>query len=131
MKEGIVQFIKFNFFGLLNTVLTYCIYSTITHITGMYILGTVADYSFGILFSFFFNKNCTFKNKDKISLFLFLKMIISYIPSFVLNLVGLYIFIEKFCWNKYLSQLLIIIFISVISFFLQKYFVFSLKGKDA
>lgn len=123
-KKTIIEFIKFNVVGLINTAFTYGVYSLTVFLSSNYTFAVCMDYSIGICSSFFLNKYLTFKNRDKITAGMFLKMILSYVPSFVLNLISLHILIGQLNWNKYLAQLLTAACIAYISFILQKLFVF-------
>lgn len=129
IKKSIIEFIKFNIVGIINTALTYGVYSLTVFLTDNYNVALIADYSIGIATSFILNKYITFKNKDKINFSMIFKMILSYVPSFVLNLISLHVLIGKLNWNKYLAQLLTAACIAYISFILQKFFVFK-KNKN-
>lgn len=120
---SLIQFIKFNIVGLFNTTLTYGVYSLMVFLTNNYIFALLVDYAVGIAISFILNKIITFKNKDKITFFMVFKMILSYIPSLLINLVLLHIFVDKLLWNKYLAQLIVAGIIAIISYFLMQKFV--------
>jgi len=124
LAETFIQFIKFNIVGLFNTAFTYGVYSLSVYISGNHFLAVCIDYTIGIATSFVLNKHITFKNKEKITASMIFKMILSYVPSFLLNLLSLYVLIDQLKWNKYLAQLITVFFIAYISFFLQKKFVF-------
>ena len=118
------EFIRFNIVGIINTAITYGIYALVVYLTENYTAGVACDYAFGIVFSFLLNKYITFKNHDRITVVMVLKMILSYLPSFLLNLVSLHILIGMWGWNKYAAQLVTAACIAVISYILQKLFVF-------
>jgi putative flippase GtrA len=124
-STAFIQFIKFNIVGIMNTAFTYGIYSLTVFLTNNHFLGVCVDYSIGICTSFVLNKHITFKNKEKITAKMVFTMILSYIPSFVLNLISLYVLIDRLHWNKYLAQLLTAFCIAYISFIIQKFFVFK------
>ncbi len=127
IRKSFIQFIKFNIIGIANTLLTYLVYSLIVYLSDNQYLAVTGDYSVGIVFSYFLNSRITFKSNQKNTFLTFIKMAISYIPGYLLNLLLSFVFIEKWQLNKYFAQIVILGLISLISFVLQKYFVFKEK----
>lgn len=126
-KNNIFQFISFNIIGLINTLLTTLLFFVLIYLEGNYIISLFIVYVLGILFSFYMNKNFTFKYYSSNTLIVFIRMCSSYIFIFLLNASLLHFFIERISINKYLSQILAMFLLIIISFILQKFFVFKEK----
>jgi len=124
-KDLIIQFIKFNIIGIINTIITYLIFSFLFFLTKNYFVSLAADYIFGIVFSFYMNKNITFKVAGSASVKMFFRMIFSYAFVFVLNLVILKVLIDILFINGYLSQMIAQVFLMFAGFVVQKVYVFS------
>ena len=126
-KNNIIQFITFNIIGLTNTLLTTLLFFLLIYLENNYINSLFFVYFIGILFSFYMNKNFTFKYASSNTMVLFIKMCSSYIIIFMLNVGLLFILIEKILINKYLAQIIAMFLLIIISFMLQKFFVFKDK----
>ncbi|GGG10068.1 polysaccharide biosynthesis protein GtrA [Paenibacillus albidus] len=64
LRAGVVQFLKFNAVGLLNTLIDFAVF-TLLHSLGMvYTLAQVISYSAGTANSFILNKKVTFKDRS-------------------------------------------------------------------
>jgi len=89
-------------------------------------VSNATGYSIGILSSYILNKNYTFRNMQSNygEFFRFLNVIIF---TYVLNLIFLMIFIYKFNIHEGLSQILAGIIYTIISYFLNKSYVFDNK----
>ncbi|WP_028974690.1 GtrA family protein [Spirochaeta cellobiosiphila] len=119
------QLIKFNLIGGINTLLTYIVFSFVFALSGSELLGLIGDYSFGIVFSFFANRYFTFKISEGKMLKEFAKMVASYIILFILNYYILDYIKSVFSLNIYISQFISLIFVVLISFVVQKFFIFA------
>lgn len=65
LRAGVIQFLKFNAVGLLNTLIDFVIF-TLLHSLGMaYSLAQVISYSAGTANSFILNKKVTFKDRSR------------------------------------------------------------------
>ena len=126
-KNNIIQFITFNIIGFINTLLTTLLFFLLIYLEINYIISLFFVYVIGILFSFYMNKSFTFKYESSNTMILFVKMCSSYIIIFMLNAGLLFILIEKVLINKYLAQIIAMFLLIIISFMLQKFFVFKEK----
>ena len=122
--ETFIQFIKFNIIGVVNTVITYLIFGGIYCLTNSKLLGLLGDYSFGILFSFFANRYFTFGLYDKKFVKQMVKMVITYIVIFFINLGILSLLTNTCMLNTYISQFIALLLITFLSFLNQRFFVF-------
>lgn len=125
-KKGLLikQFITFNIIGIVNTLVTYGIYSLLLFIGLNFRLALVGEYAVGITFSFMMNKNITFKHITGNSLHMFFRMILTYVITFFINMGLLTLFVKTFNMNEYLGQFIALGIVSVLSFGLQKLLVF-------
>lgn len=126
-KKGflIKQFIVFNLIGIINTLVTYGIYSLLITVGVSYQLSLVGEYAVGIVFSFVMNKNITFRHITGNTLHMFFRMILTYIITFCINMALLSFFIRILNFNEYLGQFIALGIVSVMSFGLQKILVFK------
>jgi len=127
-RVSLIQFVKFNIVGIINTAVTYGIYSLLVFLGVYHQIAVVCDYSVGIVFSFFLNKHVTFKVKRKTSPSMMGRMVLSYVLILGVNMGLLWILVDSLGYNKYLSQLVALALVSILSFLAQKYFVFTSRG---
>ena len=122
--EILKQFLRFNVVGVLNTALTYGIYSGLVYL-GLHHLAAVAvEYAFGIVFSYLLNKRFTFAVRGRAAPRTFARMLIAYVPMLLLNAALLWLLVDRLHWNKYAGQAVVLSFVAVLSFTAQRMFVF-------
>ena len=125
MKAAAVQFLKFHVVGISNVLITYSIYSLVVLLTDSHRGGLIVDYTFGVVYTYLLNKRFTFQETDfrkwKTE---FLRIIAVYVVVFIINWFLLNHLVEAWEWNKYLAQAAALAFLTIISFFGQKYLVF-------
>ncbi len=124
--EILRQFVRFNIVGVLNTLLTYGIYSGLVYLGVHHLAAVVIEYAFGIVFSYLLNKRFTFAVRGGGS-GMFGRMLLAYIPTLLLNALLLWLLVDRLHWNKYVGQAVALGFVSVLSFIAQKVFVFRLR----
>jgi len=115
------QFIKFLFVGGLNTAFGYCIFALFLFIGLHYSLAAFLGTICGILFNFKTTGSLVFKNKNNALIFRFFGV---YGVVLILNVIGLKFF-SIFSINSYIGGALLILPMAVVSFFLNKRFVFG------
>ena len=124
-KRNIIrELVSFNIIGIINTLITYGIYSLFIFLGFDYRISLLFDYIAGITISFFANKKYTFQYKENINIRMLLFMVVSYISVFFINMILLVIFIQKLNFNKYISQLIALAICISFSFIIQKFIVF-------
>jgi len=124
------KFISFNLVGLINSAITYGLYALAIALGANHFIALGIDYAFGLIISFFLNKNLTFKIRKKTDIGMFLKMVVAYIPSFLINMALLWVFIDMLGMNKFLSQFIAMAIVALFSFFMQHKFVFNNRNKE-
>ena len=128
-RNFLKELVVFNIVGIINTVITYGIYSLFVFLGIDYRIALILEYCFGITFSFFGNRKFTFHHTARISLRMVLSMVGSYVCVLALNMVLLVVFVEKFLLDKYIAQFFALAISVAASFVAQKYIVFR-KQKD-
>lgn|GEM_PF-2413249 len=93
-KYTLFQFIKFNIVGIINTFITYLIYTLLVLITNHHYFSLVIEYLAGIPITFLLNKKFTFKDTQKNYFIMLLKMTFCYLIVFCLNMGLLYLFVN-------------------------------------
>lgn len=94
------QLIKFGLVGVTNTTIDYTVYFILTRILTVYFFySNLISMSFAMIFSFFANKNFTFRNKDNYNISQFVIFLIIQFIGFIIansliytlvNFVGMY-----------------------------------------
>ena len=115
-----MQFIKFIFVGILNTIFGYSVWALLLFIGLHYAIATILATILGVLFNFKTTGYLVFKNKDNKLLWKFIQ---NYILTTCLSILGLR-FAEILGINLYFAGLFLTGIMAVISFLIQKYYVF-------
>lgn len=121
-KKLILQTFKFGLVGLLNTLIGYGIYFILLRWFHYFIALLIAQV-LGVTNSFFWNKHWTFKSKNKYNNEM-LRFVLVYTITFIINAVLLSLMVSKYHINAKIAQAIILIFLSLISFFGHKYWSF-------
>lgn len=117
------QLLRFAAVGLASNLLLYLAYLLITqqgvgHKTTMTLL-----YAVGVSLTFVFNRNWTFSHQGHVTKS-FIAYLLTYALGYVLNLVALYVLVDKFGFRHQWIQGFMIVILAILLFTLQKYFVF-------
>ena len=115
-----VKFLKFIFVGILNTCFSYFLYAFFIFMGLVPNIALYFQYILGIIWNFKTTGTIVFKNSNNK---LFLKFLLSYVFTFLVNSVLLYL-LTGFL-NDYLSQALLILPVALLSFVIMKYWVFK------
>ena len=118
------QIFKFVFVGIFNTFFGY-----FTFILALYFLNyffsSIISSLMSITFSYIMNKNWTFNDKKDHRLTKIIKFYFVYFFAWIVNITLLYFFVEFFAINPKISWVLTIPFVTLVTFFGQKFFVFK------
>jgi len=115
------QFIRFVLVGAINTGFYYIIYSGFIFFGIDYKLSVLLATIIGVVFSFKTFGKYVFNNSDKKLIFRFISV---YLLLYFLNVLFITLF-NIFLKNYYISGFIATIFCAIISFILNKYFVFK------
>ena len=115
------QFAKFLVVGLVNTIVGYSIFSFFIFINLHYALASLLATLLGILFNFKTTGVLVFKNRDNS---LIARFFLVYAVVYILNIISLKFF-NDLNINMYLSGAILMVPLAVLSFILNKKFVFG------
>jgi len=118
------EIVRFNIVGIINTGLTYLIFSAIFFFFGNYHWALICDYLFGMTFSLILNHRFTFRIKKALTVTVIMKMFFMYFLLLLVNDYLLGFCLRMLSLNEYISQIIVLGFIAICSFFVQKFFVF-------
>ena len=124
LKDGIVQLVKYNIVGVINTLVDFLVYQLLTYLGMKYAIAQCISYSCGILNSYFFNSRWTFKRYSGRS-----KKEFIYFVAVNLVSMGLSVLLLKVCYEilNINSNIIRSIFnISIIIFFTSKFYSFCI-----
>lgn len=113
------QFIKFSLVGVLNTVIYMLIYFILLKVQVNYLIANIIGYIAGMINGYFWNVVWVFKKYDSLKSS-FIKFTIVNCFTLLLSEGFLYIFVEKFYFDKYFSQILTISIVVFINFIANK-----------
>ena len=118
------QFSRFVVVGILNSVWGYSLIFGFMWFFGWTpVVSNVAGYAISLITSFFLHRNFTFESQGK-RRYEFVKFVIVFCVAYGANIAALYLLVESYNTNAYLSQILAGFLYVVISFVLNKLFVF-------
>lgn len=117
------QILNFLWVGGLNTLVGYALYAFFIFLDIRFFLALLLATGLGVVFNFFTIGRIVFKQSNSK---LFFKFTAMYIFLYFLGLLFIQI-LKKFHINLYLSGFISMITLSMLSFTLNKYFVFSEK----
>ena len=115
------MFVRFLIVGIGNTFIGYGLFSVFLYLSLHYTLAALLATILGVLFNFFTTGRYVFFNRDNRLIFRFISV---YIVVYLFNITGLKLG-EVFDINFYFSGMLLIIPLALLSFFLNKHFVFK------
>ncbi len=118
LKKQITNFI---FVGIINTIFGYSIYALLIFLGLNYILAVLFATVLGVLFNFKTISKYVFESNDKNLIFKFVGV---YFVVFVVNVLLIKIF-KLFNINDYLAGLVCILPVAILSFILNKFFVYK------
>ena len=123
------QFIIFNYVGVLTVIIGTLVFVLMISMGFGYVASLVGDYAAGILFSYFMNKNYTFKAKTSSDIVPLLKTAAMYVVSFLLNVYMLKLSTEVFGFHVIYSQFVIIFILALFNFLVFKLLIFRVIGE--
>ena len=115
------QFVRFLLVGGLNTIFGYSVYALFTFMNFNYSVAIMLATIAGIIFNFKTIGRIVFKNHNNRLIFKFLGV---YVVYYLLNLTGITL-LNKYVPNKYISQVILVLPLAGVSFYLNKKYVFQ------
>jgi len=117
------QFLKFIVVGILNTVFSYIVYAVLIYFHVPYIIAGIIQTILGVLFSFKTFGSFVFKQKSKN---VFLRFCLGYTFLSVFYIVGLRL-IHMLYTNSYVDGIIVLIPYVLLSYFVNKKYIFKDK----
>lgn len=134
-QETFAQFIGFGLVGVTNTLISFVVFAVLLALFpyfnkgNNYIIANVISFFVSVTNAFIWNNLLVFKKKNNESrslLFSYIKTVISYAGTgLLLSNVFLFIAVDYFSFNKYISNLVIIFVTIPINFLMNKFWAFK------
>ncbi|MCD7899172.1 MAG: GtrA family protein [Bacteroides sp.] len=123
-------FIRFCIVGIVNTLFGVGLYTLFIYIGLPYWISTLLSTILGILFNFKTIGTFVFQNKNNR---IIIKFIFSYLIAYFINIFLIYLFLQLnfIKMNEYIAGILSTPFVAIISYNIQKRFVFQTKRKNS
>ncbi len=122
----ISQMIKYGLVGVINTLITMIVLFVLQNAFGVsYKLANGAGYVCGFINSFVLNKLWTFKGNQKSTLSQFIRFALVFAGCYAVQLGLVILLVEKIHIDKNISQLMGMVFYTLVSFLLNKMFTFK------
>lgn len=120
-----VQLIKFSLVGVLNTALSFCIYTLLIFLGVNYLVSNIIAYCTGTVNSYLWNKGWVFKSKKSHSE-IFYKFIGVNLITMFFNSLLLFLFVTTMGLNKLISQIMATFLGILTNFLLNKLWTFKI-----
>ncbi len=117
-----IEFIRFLFTGALNTLFGYLVYVFFYWVFKDKTVALIFDYMLGIIFNFKSYSILVFNSGNNRRIIRFIAV---YILSFVLNYYSLVLFCDIWKIHPYIGQIIALMYVPVVLYFLLKYYVFN------
>ncbi|ULO06945.1 GtrA family protein [Paenibacillus sp. 19GGS1-52] len=129
LRAGVIQFLKFNAVGLLNTLIDFAIFTLLNSLGLVYTLAQVISYSAGTANSFILNKKVTFRDsdrgkKDSFDRMQLLKFIVLNLIVLGISLLLMHLLTDKLGIQVLISKVLVTFVTVIINFFGSRKWVF-------
>ena len=108
LKLLIIQFIKFSFVGVLNTIISLIVYYLCLYLGMYYLIANTLAFLASGLNAYICNKKFVFKSKAKTSSSL-LKTYLSYTLTFITGSILLFILVDKIMISEIIAPIIVII----------------------
>jgi len=123
IQENKYRLLRFLIIGVINTVFSYLVFAVLFYFIQQKEVTVTLSFLIAILFNYQRISKYVFSesNEKKFITFLFV-----YLVVYILNLVHLWITVDIFHFNVYYAQILTLLYLPLISFYLNKKLVYKL-----
>jgi putative flippase GtrA len=118
-----LQFTRYVVVGLASNGVLYVLYLSLTHLGIGHKTAMTSLYVLGVLQTFHFNRGWSFGHEGQRSL-AFVRYLAAYVFGYALNLFALLLLVDYLGWSHEWVQGAMIVFVAVILFLLQRFWVF-------
>lgn len=133
-KQGLVQFIKFNFVGLMNTIIDFVVFSLLL-LLGIGSVGAqIISYIAGSINSYVMNRNITFasnsheRESKKVELRRFIRFGMLNLTMLVISLLSLLLLVNIVGLHPLIAKLMVTGMTVTVSFYVSRKWVFRENG---
>lgn len=120
-----MQFIKFGFVGMSNTLISFAIYYGLIYLNVNYMVANAFGYSISSIWGYILNKKWVFNKNMEKTLPSIIKYYTIYGSSFLVNLVCMYIFVEILNISTIVAPILTMVITIPYNFILNKLWAFK------
>lgn len=120
------QFARFIFIGVINTIFGFSIYALFIFLGFDYVMAALLGTILGVIFNFQTISRFVFKKNDYK---LFFRFIFVYVVTYFLS-ISIIGFLKEFGLNDYISGFIALFPCAIVSFFMNKYFVYGDKNEN-
>jgi putative flippase GtrA len=128
MKKRAKEPILYVVFGVLTTLVNLLVYHLALGLGLSYAIGNTVAFVVSILFAYVTNKIVVFESKHSGFTALvseFAKFIAARLSTFVMEMVGLWVFIDWLGFDEWLPKYIMTVLVIVLNYFLSKWVVFK------
>lgn len=129
MKKALnYEIISYIIFGVLTTLVDWIAYVLLKKLNVEYILATAIAFLAAVIFAFFTNKIWVFKSYSfKLNVLYreFISFLFARLATGAMNIIGMWLFVEIFNINDYVSKAILAILVIIINYVLSKLFIFK------
>jgi putative flippase GtrA len=133
-RETGIQFVKFSFVGVSNTLISYVVYAVFIALGFHYLVGSVVGFAASVLNSFYWNNKYVFKKKEgeqRKLISAFVKVFMSYaLTGLVLANILLVIWVDVLHLSEYLGPVLNLFITVPLNFILNKVWAFQNQKEE-
>jgi len=124
------QLLRYTIVGLSSNVALYAGYLLATSLGMGHKAAMTLLYATGILVTFLFNRHWTFRDRGNTQS-AFIRYIVIYGLGYLVNFAGLYLFVDQIGYSHQIVQGILILFVAILLFLLQRFWVFGSQQKTA
>lgn len=125
-RKNVLELIRYGFWGGVTSLLNLVLFFLFVHMGIPYLISNISTYWIAVIVSYFFNKKFVFKrDEEKKNCKELIKYFLVRILSVLADSSLLWISVDIFMFNIMISKSAISIFIIMLTYFLNKLFVFQ------
>lgn len=121
----ILQFIKFGLVGISNAIVLLVVYYILLYVNIHYIVAYVIGFILSVLNAYFWNNQYVFKQARSTFWYKLLKCYISYITTFVISTILLYLWVDVLSVSDKVAPIINICITTPINFIMNKLWAFK------
>lgn len=124
-KFLIFQFVKFGLVGVSNAIVLLAVYYALLYVHVHYIIAYTIGFIFSVLNAYFWNSQYVFKQARSTFWYKLLKCYVSYITTFVISTILLYLWVDILSLSDKVAPIINICITTPINFIMNKLWAFK------